>query len=243
MKILALDSATGACSVALWQDGAILARRFAVMDRGQSEALIPMVREVLAEAGMDFPSIDAFGVTTGPGAFTGLRIGLAAARGMALASGRPLIGVSTFEAVAHGVPPEERQGRTVVVAVESRREDIFVQSFDSKFIALDEPRSVRPENLILPDTPVLVAGDGAVRLRHCFDGRSFDGSDGDPAAATRALATGQADIRFAVGPGFPDAADVARLVASRGLGTAGSAPPQPFYLRPPDVTLPTGKAR
>ncbi len=104
MKILALDSATGACSVALWHDGAILARRFAVMDRGQSEVLIPMVREVLAEAGADFPSIDVFGVTVGPGAFTGLRIGLAAARGMALASGRPLVGVSTFEAVAHGVP-------------------------------------------------------------------------------------------------------------------------------------------
>ena len=71
MKILALDSATGACSVALWQDGAVVARRFAAMDRGQSEVLIPMAREVLAEAGADFPSIDMFGVTIGPGAFTG----------------------------------------------------------------------------------------------------------------------------------------------------------------------------
>ena len=171
MKILALDSATGACSVALWHDGAIVARRFAVMDRGQSEVLIPMAREVLAEAGADFPSIDVFGVTIGPGAFTGLRIGLAAARGMALASGRPLVGVSTFEAVAHGVPAEELEGRRVLVAVESRREDIFVQTFDNKLIAIDEPRSVRPENLVLPDTPVLVAGDGAARLAALFDGR------------------------------------------------------------------------
>ena len=169
MKILALDSATGACSVALWHDGAIVARRFAVMDRGQSEILIPMVREVLAEAGADFSSIDVFGVTVGPGAFTGLRIGLAAARGMALASGRPLVGVSTFEAVAYGVPAEELEGRRVLVAVESRREDIFVQTFDNKLIAIDEPRSVRPENLVLPDTPVLLAGDGAARLAALFE--------------------------------------------------------------------------
>ena len=169
MKILALDSATGACSVALWHDGAIVARRFAVMDRGQSEILIPMALEVLAEAGADFSSIDVFEVTIGPGAFTGLRIGLAAARGMALASGRPLVGVSTFEAVAHGVPVEELEGRRVLVAVEFRREDIFVQTFDTKLIAIDQPRSVRPENLILPGTPVLVAGDGAARLAALFD--------------------------------------------------------------------------
>ena len=96
-----------------------------MMDRGQSEILIPMVREVLAEAGTDFPSIDVFGVTVGPGAFTGLRIGLAAARGMALASGRPLVGVSTFEAVAYGVPPEELEGRRVLVAVESASRGYF----------------------------------------------------------------------------------------------------------------------
>jgi tRNA threonylcarbamoyladenosine biosynthesis protein TsaB len=235
MKILALDSATGACSVALWQDGAILARRFAIMDRGQSEVLIPMVREVLDEAGADFPSIDVFGVTVGPGAFTGLRIGLAAARGMALAAGRPLVGVSTFDAVAYGVPPEELKGRQVLVAIESKREDIFVQSFDYKLIPIDEARSVRPEDLVLPEVPVLMAGDGAARLRPLFDGPL-----GDRTAVTRP------DVRFAAGTGIHDAADVARLVASRGTGPAGAAgavPPQPFYLRPPDVTLPVGKVR
>jgi tRNA threonylcarbamoyladenosine biosynthesis protein TsaB len=232
MKILALDSATGACSVALWHDGTIMARRFAVMDRGQSEILIPMALEVLAEAHADFPSIDVFGVTTGPGAFTGLRIGLAAARGMALASGRPLIGVSTFEAIAHGVPVEELEGRRVVVAVESRREDVFVQTFDDKLIAIEEPRSVRPENLVLPDKPLLVIGDGAARLAALFD-----------SSAGKQSATTRHDVRFAAGTGFPDAADVARLVASRGTPDAGAAPPQPFYLRPPDVTLPVEKVR
>ena len=191
MKILALDSATGACSVALWQDGAIVARRFAAMDRGQSEVLIPMAREVLAEAGADFPSIDMFGVTTGPGAFTGLRIGLAAARGMALASGRPLAGVSTFDAVAHGLPAGEREGRSVLVAVESRREDIFIQWFDSKLIPVDEARSVRPEDLVLPDTPVLVAGDGAARLHSLF---------GVPAGNERMAANRDVSIRVISAP-------------------------------------------
>jgi tRNA threonylcarbamoyladenosine biosynthesis protein TsaB len=232
MKILALDSATGACSVALWHDGAIVARRFTVMDRGQSEILIPMALEVLAEAGADFPSIDVFGVTVGPGAFTGLRIGLAAARGMALASARPLVGVSTFEAVAHGVPVEEAEGRRILVVVESRREDIFVQTFDNKLIAIDEPRSVRPENLDLPDAPVLLVGDGAARLRALFD----------CPAGSRSV-TIRHDVRFADGSGFPDAADVARLVALRGMPDAGAALPQPFYLRPPDVTLPVEKVR
>jgi tRNA threonylcarbamoyladenosine biosynthesis protein TsaB len=216
----------------LWHDGTIMARRFAVMDRGQSEILIPMALEVLAEAHADFPSIDVFGVTTGPGAFTGLRIGLAAARGMALASGRPLIGVSTFEAIAHGVPVEELEGRRVLVAVESRREDVFVQTFDDKLIAIEEPRSVRPENLVLPDKPLLVIGDGAARLAALFD-----------SPAGKQSATTRHDVRFAAGTGFPDAADVARLVASRGTPDAGAAPPQPFYLRPPDVTLPVEKVR
>ena len=232
MKILALDSATGACSVALWHDGTIVARRFAVMDRGQSEILIPMALEVLAEAGAGFPSIDVFGVTTGPGAFTGLRIGLAAARGLALASGRPLVGVSTFEAVAHGVPVEDLEGRRVLVAVESRREDIFVQTFDNKLIAIEEPRSVRPEDLVLPDKPLLVVGDGAARLAALFDSPA-----GNRSPTTRH------DVRFAAGAGFPDAIDVAWVVASRGVPDTGAAPPQPFYLRPPDVTLPVEKVR
>jgi tRNA threonylcarbamoyladenosine biosynthesis protein TsaB len=236
MKILALDSATGACSVALWRDGAIVAQRFAVMDRGQSEVLIPMAQEVLAEAGADFPSIDVFAVTTGPGAFTGLRIGLAAAKGMALASGRPLIGVTTFEAVAHGVPAEERRGCPVLVAVESRREDIFVQSFDSELIAAGEARSVRPEDLALAGTPLLVAGDGAARVRLAFEAAG---------GSVSAISAGRPEVRFASGAGFPQAADVARIVALRGAGSGleKAAPPQPFYLRPPDVTMPVEKRR
>ena len=171
MKILGMDSATGACSAALCSDGAVVARRFAAMDRGQSEVMIPMVQAVLDEAGVTFGRLDGLGVTVGPGAFTGLRIGLAAARGIALASGLPLVGVTSFEAVAHGVPSAERSGCPLLVALESRREDVFVQSFDSELNPLDEPRAVRPADLDLPEGPWLVAGDAAARLAAALGAR------------------------------------------------------------------------
>jgi tRNA threonylcarbamoyladenosine biosynthesis protein TsaB len=221
MKVLALDAATGACSAALWADGRVIGHRFAVMARGQAEALMPMVDAVLLEAGVGFADIDRFGVTVGPGAFTGLRIGLAAARGMALAAGRPLIGISTFEAVAHGLHDDEKAGRSVVVAIESRRADLYVQSFDPALVPLTAPAAVVPAAVAIPAGPVLVAGDGAARLHPVLAGR--------------------ADTLFADGPGFPDAATVARLVAGRDPDP--DAPPSaPLYLRPPDVTLPGERA-
>ena len=81
MKILALDTATSSCSVAIWAD-AVKAARATAMERGHAEALMTMVVEAMAEAGVAFPDIDLVAVTVGPGSFTGLRIGLAAARGM-----------------------------------------------------------------------------------------------------------------------------------------------------------------
>ena len=102
MRLLALDTATSACSAALWQDGTVLARHLQPMARGQSEALLPMVAAVMAEAGLAFADLDLLAVTVGPGTFTGIRIGLAAARGLALATGLPLAGIATTEAVAGG---------------------------------------------------------------------------------------------------------------------------------------------
>ncbi|MBT6117911.1 MAG: tRNA (adenosine(37)-N6)-threonylcarbamoyltransferase complex dimerization subunit type 1 TsaB, partial [Rhodospirillaceae bacterium] len=129
---MGLDSATAACSAALWRDGRILARRFRDMDRGQAEALVPMARDVVAEAGLEFTALDRVGVTVGPGAFTGLRIGLAAARGIALASGAELIGVTSLAAVAAAAFSEEEGGGAagpLLVALETKRADLYVQLF------------------------------------------------------------------------------------------------------------------
>ena len=96
-----MDTSTVGCSAALWRDGGIVAAHAAEMARGQSVALVPMIQDVMLEAHQAFEELDAVAVTVGPGAFTGLRIGLAAARGMALALGVPCLGVTTLETVAH----------------------------------------------------------------------------------------------------------------------------------------------
>ncbi len=221
MKILAFDSATSACSAAIWRDGEIPARRFQAMERGQSEALIPMVVEVLKEAGLTFAEIDFIAVTVGPGAFTGVRIGLAAARGMALAGGLPIIGVTTFEAVAKGVGAADLAGRGLVVAIDAKRADIYAQSFGPGLAAVGPPAAVMPEMLAkaLPAGPLLIAGDGAAQLRPAL------------AAADRDR------IRFASGSGAPDAAHIAALAAARTATAPVDAAPRPLYLRPPDAKL------
>ena len=126
MLILALDTALAACSVALWGEGRILAHKSEDMARGHSERLIPMVLEVMHEAGVGFAAVTQIAATVGPGSFTGVRIALAAARGLALARHVPLIGVTTLEVVA-GVAQQGSDfgGRYAVVDSNraGRRED------------------------------------------------------------------------------------------------------------------------
>ncbi|WP_043745680.1 tRNA (adenosine(37)-N6)-threonylcarbamoyltransferase complex dimerization subunit type 1 TsaB [Paramagnetospirillum magneticum] len=214
MIVLAMDSSTSACSAALWADGTVLARRLSPMARGQSEALLPMVAEVMAEAGLSFADLGLLAVTVGPGAFTGLRIGLAAARGLALATGLPLVGVTTTEAVAAGVPETERQGRAVLVAIESRRDEKWLQLFDSALVPLSEIRALCPEQAAQLATDAVVAGDAAPVILSFLPGAVAASSSG-----------------------FADAALVAALAAGR-WNRGDSLPPEPLYLRDADVTLP-----
>ncbi len=100
MLVLAIDTCLDACSVALVRDGETLAAKSDIMQRGQAERLAPMVREIMQDARADFDQLDRIAVTTGPGSFTGVRVGLSFARGLALALAKPCIGVSTLEALA-----------------------------------------------------------------------------------------------------------------------------------------------
>ncbi|WP_074765262.1 tRNA (adenosine(37)-N6)-threonylcarbamoyltransferase complex dimerization subunit type 1 TsaB [Magnetospirillum fulvum] len=215
MNVLAIDTSTSACSAALLRNGQVVAHRLTVMSRGQSEALMPMIKAVLDESGLTVAGLDLLAVTVGPGAFTGLRIGLAAARGFALAAGLPLAGVPTPLAVAAAIPESEREGRTVVVALESRRDDPWVQLFRADLTPLSAVEALSPAALAPRLTgPVLVAGDAAARILAAIPGAVAASS-----------------------PGWPDAAIVARV--GEDLWREGRAlPAEPLYLRAPDVTLP-----
>jgi len=100
VKILAVDTALGACSAALLQDGRVLSRRWTAMERGHAEALAPMVDEVMREANLTFQMLDRLAVTVGPGTFTGQRVGLAFMRGLRVALEKPLVGVTSLAAMA-----------------------------------------------------------------------------------------------------------------------------------------------
>ncbi|MCP5366786.1 MAG: tRNA (adenosine(37)-N6)-threonylcarbamoyltransferase complex dimerization subunit type 1 TsaB [Hyphomicrobiales bacterium] len=220
MQILAFDTAAAACSAALWRDGTVRARRLEPMARGQAEALLPMVRAVLDEAGAAFADLDLLAVTVGPGAFTGLRIGLAAARGLALATGLPCLGVTTLEAVAQAVPAAARTGDAILAVLDTRRDDVYAQTFGNDLNPLDAPRAVDPAALDLPAgvrAPV-AAGDGAALL--------------PPALAARAVEVAAID-----------AATVAELAARRWRPGTPLTPPEPLYLRPPMATVPVAGGR
>ena len=245
MHILGFDTATSACSAALWRDGHITARRFETMVKGHSENLMGMIEEVMKDAGADYPDLDLIAVTTGPGGFTGIRIGLAAARGLAFAADLPCLGVTTLDAIAHGVEETERQGGAVLVAIESKRADIYAQVFGPRLESprlepLGEARAVLPEDLaegwaeMLATKPgkrdrVLVAGDGAER-------------------AIEGLKAGGIKAVLSQAPQLPDAAVVAPLGGDGGGATGWTlAPargrPRPLYLRPPDAKAPKNGGR
>lgn len=222
MKILALDTATSSCSVAFWAEG-VKACRATVMERGHAEALMPMVVEVMAETGVAFPDVDLVAVTVGPGSFTGLRIGLAAARGMALAAGLPCLGITTLEAVVESVDRRRQADRMVLAALDSKRGDVFVQAFSAVdrplgppvAVSVDDLRTIVPAGMNL-DHPVVVVGSAAeTAVRVLTD------------AGRQAVAAAAA---------VPVASAVAVIAARRHRrGAKPERPPSPLYLRPPDI--------
>jgi tRNA threonylcarbamoyladenosine biosynthesis protein TsaB len=223
-RLLAFDAAGAACSAAVWADGRVLARRFEAMRRGQSERLIPMIQAVMVEADLDYAGLEAIAVTIGPGGFTGVRIGLATARGLALACGRPVLGISNFAAVAAAVTARERRGRSLAVLLDAKRADLYAQAFGADLAPLAEPASLPPAGLAnhLPPGPLVLAGDAV-------------------AQGYRALAEARnGDLMVSAAPGHADAAQVAKLAANLSLPGPDAPPPGPLYLRPPDVTLPPG---
>jgi tRNA threonylcarbamoyladenosine biosynthesis protein TsaB len=206
--VLGLDTCLSSCSVAVLDGERVLASACEVMARGHQERLAPMARDVMAEAGLAFDRLDRIAVTVGPGSFTGLRVGIAFAKGLAFALGTPAVGIGTLEALA-----AETSG-LVFPAIDARRGQLYLQAFEDG------------SALMAPDA--LTAEVAAARIAELSQGRDFT-----LVGSGAALLADFAPSAAVIAAEGADARQVARLAASRTPG-----PLKPLYLRAPDAKLP-----
>jgi tRNA threonylcarbamoyladenosine biosynthesis protein TsaB len=216
MRVLAIDTALGAGSAAVLDTdlAAVVASESILMSRGHAEAIMPMIARVMDRAGRGFSSLDRIAVTTGPGSFTGLRVGIAAARGIALAAGRPAIGLTTLSGFAAPCIAEDDSG-SVVAVVDARHDHVYLQVFGPGGRTLVPPRIAPLREAIR------AAMSGSARIV---------GNAADLIAASWSDA--QSSPALVEQRAAPDIGWVARLGAA---ATEGHSPPKPLYLRAPDA--------
>jgi tRNA threonylcarbamoyladenosine biosynthesis protein TsaB len=227
MNTLAFDTCFGACSVAVtWRASGPSASlpgiaRFELIDRGHAERLMPMIKEAMGEAPFGFSDLQRIVVTTGPGTFTGQRVGIAAARALSFASGASVATLSSLEVMAHGAAAQlgdDLRGRRIAIAVDARRGEVYFQAFAFEgertpvLRPIAEPALLAPTDVArrLAGAEVIVAGSGA--------GLVAAAAEPNQRILVR-LGALQPDVRF-----VPQ--DAVLATAAR---------PRPLYLRPPDA--------
>ncbi|MDX2028672.1 MAG: tRNA (adenosine(37)-N6)-threonylcarbamoyltransferase complex dimerization subunit type 1 TsaB [Alphaproteobacteria bacterium] len=158
MLILSVDSAGGSCGACVWRDGTVLAATEETMERGQDQRLMPLILEIMKKANIGFEALDRIAVTRGPGSFTGLRIGLATARGMGLAAGKPVIGINRFS-IFH--EQAKTPGKNLFVIINSKRKELFCRFYPAQGEPHEATMLVPDEILVfLKDKPdIVVTGD------------------------------------------------------------------------------------
>jgi len=216
MRVLAIDTALEACAAAVLDThaGAVLARESLAMLRGHAEALMPLIKRVMERARLDFADLDRIAVTTGPGSFTGLRVGIAAARGLALAAGKPAVGLTTLAAYAAPFVAAD-DTLPVVAAIDARHDQVYLQVFGPGGRTLVAPR-------LAPLREALrAAAGGAPRLA----GNAAE-------ILAKAWPAGEKPPSKVEQRRAPDIDWVARLGAA---AQESSSPPKPLYLRAPDA--------
>jgi tRNA threonylcarbamoyladenosine biosynthesis protein TsaB len=218
MLIFAIDTALEACSAAVLDTGrgAILAHESRPMLRGHAEALMPLVKRVLDLARLDFAQIDRIAVTTGPGSFTGLRVGISAARGIGLASAKPVVGLSTLAAFAAPYIAAD-DTMPVVAVVDARHDHVYLQVVGPGGRTLIAPRLIPLREALR----VSAATSGAPHVVGNAANLLVAGWPADERSPTTIEQRGAPDIGW-----------VARLGAA--AAETGS-PPKPLYLRAPDA--------
>lgn len=230
MNILAFDTCFDACSVCVAQrrDDAVveLASARERFETGHAERLVPMIDEVMGRAGIAFEDLDRLAVTVGPGTFTGTRIGIAAARGLALATGIAAVGTSSLAVMAHIAACELRSrpaDEELAVAVDARRGEVYVQLFGAA------GRVAKSQPMLLPVMDAARLGGGGLLL--------IVGSGA--AAVAEAAASEGRHVEARLASLLPDASALARIAAD--LAPA-EAPLAPLYLRAPDAKPQDGKS-
>jgi tRNA threonylcarbamoyladenosine biosynthesis protein TsaB len=208
MLVLALDTALETCSAALVADGRVLGACSEPMARGHQERLASLVEDVVREAGVAFADLDRIGVTRGPGSFTGLRVGLAFAKGLGFALGRPVVGIGTLQAIA-GFEP----GVSAAV-IDARRGQVYVQAFEAGRARPLTP----PEALSAEAAAAWLAPLGLDQLR-------------GPGARLLAQAFPEARVS-------EEGVDPVVVAALAAAAAEPLAPAEPLYLRAPDAKLP-----
>jgi tRNA threonylcarbamoyladenosine biosynthesis protein TsaB len=216
MRVLAIDTALAACSAAVLDtaNGGIVASESLPMTRGHAEALMPLIERVVKKSGVAFAALERVVVTTGPGSFTGLRVGISAARGLGVATDIPVVGVTTLSAYAAPYLAADDQ-IPVVVAIDARHEHVYLQVFGAG------GRTLIAARLAPLNEAVRAASEAPARI---------------VGSAAKAVAGGLAQTALA--PVIVDARDAPDIAWVAQIGAAVSeaqAPPKPQYLRAPDA--------
>jgi len=227
MNILSFDTSAAACSVAMTVDGKTLAFLSEEMIRGQSERLIPLIQQILSQVSLKPADLDMIATTVGPGAFTGIRIGLSAARALGLALDIPVVPTTTTRAIAMAQLNEKK--RPILVAIETKRVDMYVDILTPDGLSKTGPQalSLKDAATLVEGSSFLLCGDGACRLAPILNETGLD-----------YLIENQSIL--------PDPVVIAKLAAAdyANLGPdAFIVPPQPLYIRPPDASLPKANPR
>jgi tRNA threonylcarbamoyladenosine biosynthesis protein TsaB len=216
MLILAIDTALDACAAGVLDTDAatLIAQESQAMKRGHAEALMPLIGRVIREAGIAFAALDRIAVTTGPGSFTGLRVGLSAARGIGLAANKPVVGLSTLTAYAAPVVGQNA-AQPVISAIDARHDHVYFQVVSGDGGSLMRPRVAPIEEAL-----------GAARF-----GSPYLVGNAAQILADRWPA--DAPPPFKIDP--QPAPDITWLAWLGAAVSPDIAPARPYYLRAPDA--------